>query len=148
MANKNVDDYLTEGMYGTRLPKDAERKQFLGTLRERIVLALTIGQVMTDKGVKKLEEAMKENPNTTLLINGHVSYRFLKEEKELAKKYNITYTTITNEESDTEIGAVLTYDHAIDKENIFMEEEPEETKQSKEQENTSFLSKIKKIFLD
>ncbi|MCG3419242.1 YueI family protein [Oceanobacillus jordanicus] len=148
MANKNVDDYLTEGMYGTRLPKDAERKQFLGTLRERIVIALTIGQVMTDKGVEKLEEAMKENPNTTLLINGQVSYRFLKEEKDLAKKYNITYTTITNEESDTEIGAVLTYDYAIDKEQIFIEDEPEEQSQEKEEQETTFLSKIKRIFLD
>ncbi|CDO03971.1 hypothetical protein BN988_02507 [Oceanobacillus picturae] len=148
MANKNVDDYLTEGMYGTRLPKDAERKQFLGTLRERIVIALTIGQVMTDKGVEKLEEAMKENPNTTLLINGQVSYRFLKEEKDLAKKYNITYTTITNEESDTEIGAVLTYDYAIDKKEIFIEDEPEEPSQEKEEQETTFLSKIKRIFLD
>lgn len=148
MANKNVDDYLTEGMYGTRLPKDDERKQFLGTLRERIVIALTIGQVMTDKGVEKLEEAMKENPNTTLLINGQVSYRFLKEEKDLAKKYNITYTTITNEESDTEIGAVLTYDYAIDKEEIFIEDEPEEPSQEKEKQETTFLSKIKRIFWD
>lgn len=148
MANKNVDDYLTEGIYGTRLPKDAERKQFLGTLRERIVIALTIGQVMTDKGVEKLEEAMKENPNTTLLINGQVSYRFLKEEKDLAKKYNITYTTITNEESDTEIGAVLTYDYAIDKEEIFIEDEPEKPSQKKEEQETTFLSKIKRIFLD
>ncbi|MFD2630511.1 YueI family protein [Oceanobacillus kapialis] len=146
MANRNVDDYLTEGIHGTRLPKDAERKQFLGTLRERIVLALTIGQVMTDKGIEKLEEAMKENPNTTLLINGHVAYRFLKEEKDLAKKYHITYTTITNEESDTEIGAVLTYDYAIDKEHIFLEEEKEEAAQEEGEEKTGFLSKIKNIF--
>lgn len=147
MTNKSIDDYLTEGMYGTRRPKEHERIQFLGTLRERIVLALTIGQVMSDSGLHKLEEAIKENREATLLINGHVPYRFLKEEKELANKYNIPYTTITNNESDTDIGAVLTYDYAIDKENIFIDEEqPNEEMTETDEQPKSFIGKIKKWF--
>ncbi|API92837.1 hypothetical protein J32TS6_20580 [Virgibacillus pantothenticus] len=149
MSKKNVDDYLTEGMYGTRLPKDHERKQFLGTLRERIVLALTKGQVMSNKGLEQLEEAMKENPEAKLIINGHVSNRFLKEEKKIADKYNIPHSTITNQEAeDTDIGAVLTYDYAIDKEEIFIKEEPEQpdAKQETETEDPSFFSKIKSWF--
>ncbi len=27
MSKKNVDDYLQEGMYGTRLPNESERKK-------------------------------------------------------------------------------------------------------------------------
>ncbi|WP_077356559.1 YueI family protein [Virgibacillus halodenitrificans] len=147
MAPKDVDDYLTEGIYGARRPKKAERKQYLGTLRERIVLALTKGQVMSDKGLKKLEEAMKENKDAQLLINGHVSHRFLKEEKALAEKYNISYTTVTNEEEDTNIGAVLAYDYAVEKENIFIEEE-ESVKEKKENETAkpSFIKKISRLF--
>src|SRR5690625_7889452 len=76
---------------------------------------------MTDSGITKLEEAMKEHRNTKLLINGQVSHRFLAAEKDLANKYNIPYTVISNEEYETDIGAVLTYDHAIDKENIYIE---------------------------
>ncbi|GAA0444662.1 MAG: YueI family protein [Bacillota bacterium] len=148
MSKKNVDDYLTEGMYGTRLPKDHERKQFLGTLRERIVLALTKGQVMSDKGLAQLEEAMKEHPKATLLINGDVSHRFLKEEKHLANKYHITYSTVTNEEVETDIGAVLTYDYAIDKEDIFIQTDPIQSEKQEEQNDkqSSTLSKIKKWF--
>ncbi|MFC2947489.1 YueI family protein [Virgibacillus sediminis] len=146
MTNKNVDDYLTEGMYGVRLPKDEERKKFLGTLRERIVLALNKGQIMSDSGLRALEEEMKSHPDASLLINGHVSHRFLKEEKELAKKYNIPYTTITDEENDTDIGAVLTYDYAIDKENIFMEEKTAADSDDKKEESSSLLSKLKKWF--
>ncbi|RDW21152.1 DUF1694 domain-containing protein [Oceanobacillus arenosus] len=147
MSNKSVDDYLTDGIYGTRLPKDDERKQFLGTLRERIVIALTIGQVMTDKGLGKLEEAMKNNTQAKLLINGHVANKFLKEEKALADKYHIPYTTITDEESETDIGAVLTYDYAIDKEDIFIKEEVEnEPKLSPEDKPTSFIAKLKHWF--
>lgn len=141
---KKAEDYLNDGIYGVRKPKHAERLQYLGTLRERVVLALTKGQVMSDKGLGKLEEAMQEHRDTKLLINGHFSSRFLKHEKELANKYNIPYTSILDEESDTEIGAVLACDYAIDKENIFMEDD-EETKNKKE-EPKSLLAKIKQWF--
>lgn len=147
MSNKNVEDYLTEGMYGVRRPKEAERIQYLGTLRERIVIALTIGQVMTDSGLSHLEQAMMHHKNTRLIINGHVANRFLKEEKTLANKYSIPFTTITNNESDTNIGAVLTYDYAIDKEEIFIEEAPEKKEAheetSNDQETNTIFSKIK-----
>ena len=145
MTKKSVDDYLTEGIHGVRLPKEGERIRFLGTLRERIVIALTIGQVMSDSGLKKLEAAMKEHPKAKLIMNGHVSYRFLKEEKALAAKYNIPYTTVTDEENKTDIGAVLTYDYAIDKEEIFIKEEEPIEEQQEETEST-ILDKIKKWF--
>lgn len=143
MDKKSVDDYITEGLYGKRRPKEAERKIFLGTLRERIVIALTRGQVMTDNGQQQLEEAMKQHPEAKLLLNGHVSSRFLKEEKELADKYNIPYTAITNENNETDIGAVLTYDYAIDKEDIFIDEAEKEEETN---ESNSFLSNIKNFF--
>ncbi|MFD1850890.1 YueI family protein [Oceanobacillus bengalensis] len=144
--SKDVNDYLTEGMYGTRLPKEDERRKYLGTLRERIILALTIGQVMSDKGIAKLEEAMKENKGSTLLINGHVSARFMKEEKSLATKYNIPYTVIANEQTDTDIGAVLTYDYAIDKEEIFLKEDNPKPQEMSDNQPSSFLEKVKQWF--
>lgn len=147
MGKKNVEDYLMEGIHGPKRPLEAERRKFLGTLRERIVLALTISQVMTDSGIKKLEDEMKKHPDTQLIINGQVSYRFSSAEKSLARKYNIPYTVITNEEYETEIGAVLTYDHAINKENIYMEEEEDEQEEKEEiEKNLSLFSRIKNWF--
>src|SRR5690625_2852221 len=146
MNKKNVDDYLTEGMYGTRRPKEAERQRFLGTLRERIVIALTIGQVMTDSGISKLEEAMKKHhEDTQLLINGSVSHRFLTGEKALANQYKIPYTVISNEGVETDIGAVLTYSYAINKENIFIEDDHTQ-EQSKPKKQDSFITMIKSWF--
>lgn len=145
MNKKNVDDYLTEGMYGTRRPKEAERQKFLGTLRERIVIALTIGQVMTDSGISQLEEAMKKNAEDThLLINGSISYRFLTGEKALANKYKIPYTLISNENVDTDIGVVLTYSHAINKESIFIEKDEKEI--TEPEDKKVFFSKFKNWF--
>jgi uncharacterized protein YueI len=149
MSKKNVEDYLTEGIYGTRLPKQQERDYFLGTLRERIVIALKIGQVMTDKGLLALEENMKNNKDAKLLFNGEIASKYLKAEKDLANKYNIPYTVVSNTEVDTDIGAVLTYDYAIDKENIFMAEETEKepSSPSKDEDNKSTLfSKLKRLF--
>lgn len=150
MSNKDVEDYITEGIYGLRRPKEAERIQYLGTLRERIVLALTIGQVMTDDGLFHLEQAMMSHRDTKLLINGHVAGRFLTEEKALANKYNIPYTMITNNESDTNIGAVLTYDYAIDKAEIFIKEVQDEKVARDEpydaSESQSIFSKITQWF--
>ncbi|WP_217587257.1 YueI family protein [Lentibacillus saliphilus] len=145
MSKKNVDDYLMEGIHGKRRPNESERAYFLGTLRERIVIALTKGQVMSDKSLAKLEEAMKEHPEATLLINGTISYRFLKAEKDLANAYNIAYTVITNEEVETDIGAVLTYDFAIDQESIFVEDEVV-SNQPEPVQKGSFLDKIKRFF--
>src|SRR5690625_4944379 len=146
MTKKDVNDYLTEGMYGVRLPKEAERQRFLGTLRERVVIALTIGQVMTDSGISNLEEAMKEHSeDTQLLINGSVSHRFLTGEKALANQYNIPYTVISNEDVETDIGAVLTYNYAINKENIFIEEESVE-EQTEPKKHDSFITMLKKWF--
>lgn len=146
MSKKSVDDYLTDGMHGVRRPKEAERLKFLGTLRERIVIALTIGQVMTDSGIAELEKAMKEHQEgTQLLINGKVSHRFFSAEKSLANKYNIPYTIVRNTEVDTDIGAVLTYDHAINKEHIFIDNKPTEEKRETK-ESPSLLTKFKEWF--
>ena len=101
---------------------------------------------MTDKGLQKLEENMKQNKDAKLLFNGKIASRFLKEEKELANKHHIPYTVVTNEEVETDIGAVLAYDHAIDKENIFYEEEVENKETREKDKNDSFFNKLKRLF--
>lgn len=150
MDKKNVDDYLTEGMYGTRLPNQEERDYFLGTLRERIVLALKVGEVMRDRGLKELEQAMLEYPEAKLIFNGHVAHRFQVEEKKLATKHKIEYTVITNEENDTDIGAVLALEKAVDRENIYLAELKTDEKTTTDEEKVSpetsstLFSRIKK----
>ncbi|WP_414648379.1 YueI family protein [Cerasibacillus sp.] len=147
LVKKDVNNYLTDGIYGIRLPKQDERNKYLGTLRERIVLALTIGQVMSDKGLKALEEEMLRHPDAKLIFNGAVANKFLTEEKQLAEKYNIPYTVITNGEVETHIGAVLAYDFAIDKEEIFIKDKSEVTKQAKSTKKHSIFDKvIKNLF--
>jgi len=147
MSRKSVDDYLIDGIYGAKRPKEAEREKYLGTLRERIVIVLTKGQVMTDNSIKQLEEAIQEYPDSRLLVNGDIAYRFSQKEKAIANKYNIPITVVSNEGTDTDIGAILTYDYAIDKKDIFIKQEEEEKKEDPESEsNPSLFAKIKSWF--
>lgn len=81
MSKKYVKNYLQEGMYGTRLPKESERKKYLGTLRERVAFVLTVGDVMSDRGLDELECQLKKHPKANLLLNGNISYRFLKRKR-------------------------------------------------------------------
>ncbi|MCG3086376.1 YueI family protein [Sporosarcina cyprini] len=120
MSN-NVDDYIQQGMYGHKETKRAERKKFLGTIRERIVIALTLGQVRERGIYKQVEESIKENKAAHLYLNGTINYAVLSKYTKIASKNNVLYTIVTNLEADTDIGLVLAYDHAIDKEEIFVE---------------------------
>ncbi|MFC0523333.1 YueI family protein [Pontibacillus salicampi] len=143
MSNKEVEEALKEGMYGKKQIKPSERKRFLGTIRERVVIALTKGQLMQDKALRELESAMKQHPDTELLLNGHIASKFMKEEKALADKYNIPYTSVSNQDAESDLGAVLTYDYAVDIENIFVTEEFQE---EANENNTSLLATIKSWF--
>lgn len=144
MSNKEIEDKLQEGIYGKKQIRPSERKRFLGTIRERVVLAITKGQLMQDNSLKELEKAMQQHPDTKLLLNGDVSPKFMKEEKKLAAKYNIPYTNVMNKDAHSDLGAVLTYDYAVDIEDIFVPEHEEKTEEKSQK--SGILSTVKSWF--
>ncbi|RWZ54449.1 DUF1694 domain-containing protein [Halobacillus fulvus] len=142
MKKPDVDDYLQEGIYGTKETKPGERKRFLGTLRERIVVALTKGQVMQKKGLDEVDALMKEYPNAKLLLNGEISSRFYKPYRTAANKHGIRHTTVYNQESDTDIGAVLALDEAIEKEEIWIDTSTDENSEKEERGIKGFFKSL------
>ncbi|THE12742.1 DUF1694 domain-containing protein [Bacillus timonensis] len=145
MTKPNMDDYLQQGIHGAKEIKPEERKKFLGTIRERVEFALTQSQVRENKVYKEIEEACKKNNKVHMYLNGHVSYRFLSKYVKLAGANNIEYTIVTNKDYNSELGLVLAFDHAIDKENIYIgyKVKPDLTQQ-KNTEKKGFLSILKK----
>ncbi|MDR7238408.1 YueI family protein [Neobacillus drentensis] len=141
MKKTTVDEVLQQGIYGPLETKPDERRKFLGTLRERIVVALTKSQVAETSVYPQVEKQMKERPQSHLFLNGNMSYENLSKYVKLATKYKIEHTLVTNKEHDSEIGLVLAMDHAIDKEDIYItNKEPvlqQEVKKSK-----GFFAKI------
>lgn|SRR5699024_1109500 len=148
MSGKQVDDYLKDGIHGSKKPLQAERNYFLGTLKERIVYTLTIGQVMQQKGLFEMAKRMAKNSDAKLLLNGDIASRYLSELKANARQHHISYTVVSNHDTETDIGAVLTVDYAIHHEDIFYKEETNKQEEINDntKERNSFLDKIKKIF--
>lgn len=141
MSN-NIDDYIMQGIHGQKQTKPDERRKFLGTLRERIVIALTQSQIREKSIYPQVEEALKNNKKAHLYLNGNMSYEELSKYIKMAAKYQVEYTMVTNKDYNSEIGLALAYDHAIDKEDIYVKKEaPKIIEQKKKKGFFSLFSK-------
>ncbi|MFS0781631.1 YueI family protein [Bacillus sp. 1P06AnD] len=120
MAKKSVDDYLDQGIHGVKEINPEERRKFLGTLRERIVLAMTLDQVREKQVYEQAAAAIKDHKGATLYLNGEVSYEDLSKYIKIAQANQVTFTIVNNQEHITEIGLVLAYHHAVDQEDIYL----------------------------
>ncbi|MCQ6277033.1 YueI family protein [Bacillus sp. V3B] len=143
MSKSKVDDYLQQGIHGPKVTNPDERRKFLGTLRERIEVALTQGQVMEKETYLEIEEKMKEYPQTQLFLNGHIDYRYLSKYIKKANQYKIEYTIVTNKEYNTKVGLILAHSDAVDRENIYVTKVPKAPEQKEESKGLfSFLKKL------
>jgi len=120
LDRKTVEDVLQQGIYGPLETKPEERRKYLGTLRERIIVALTKNQVAETKIYPQVEQSMKEYPQAQLLLNGNMAYEELSKYVKLAAKNKIEHKLVTNKEHGTDIGLVLAMNTAIDKKEIYV----------------------------
>ncbi len=117
---ENIDDYLERGMYGVRETKADERQVFLSTIRERVILALTNGQVMKSTVYEPIKKLMMDYPNSQLFLDGEISYSYLSKYIKVANAHNIPFTIVDDVKNKTNIGLVLASKTAINKEDIFV----------------------------
>ncbi|CAG9610599.1 YueI family protein [Pseudoneobacillus rhizosphaerae] len=146
MERNKVDEILQQGIYGPKEIKPEERKRFLGTLRERIVVALTQAQVRDNSVNTELEKVMKENSKAQLYLNGQMEYPTLSKYLKMASKVGMQFTIVNNQEVETDIGLVVAYDHAIDKDEIFIKQVLKYEEKEADKEGSGFFDKLKKLF--
>ncbi|SEN86306.1 Uncharacterized protein YueI [Amphibacillus marinus] len=128
----NIDDYLNEGIHGSRQTKPDERRKFLGSLRERTAFALTIEQVEAEQGLEQFANKLSKNKKAELLLNGVISINLLKPYRKLANDYDIPYTLIDDKDCQNAFGLVLCYKQAIDSaEILYVEQQLEQPAQNK-----------------
>ncbi|MCM3570185.1 YueI family protein [Neobacillus mesonae] len=130
MKKTSVEEVLQQGIHGALETKPDERRKYLGTLRERIVVALKKAQVAEDTIYPQVEQYMKEYPKAHLFLNGDLNYDQLSKYIKKAAKYKIKHTIVTNKESNTNIGLVLAMDYAIEKNEIFISMKAPEIQQA------------------
>jgi uncharacterized protein YueI len=140
LKKPNVEEVLQQGIYGALETKPDERRKFLGTIRERIVVALKKSQVAETDIYPQVEKEMEANPQAHLFLNGNMDYTTLSKYVKLATKYKLEHTIVTNKEHDSEIGLVLAMEYAIDKEEIFITRK--ELKLPEQKKKKGFFSKM------
>ncbi|MGP4039974.1 YueI family protein [Gracilibacillus sp. D59] len=133
MGKKEIDEYLQEGIYGAKEINPDEKRKYLGTFRERVLLALSKSQVRGEKGLAEMEEMIHQFSNTTILMNGNMSLRFFKSYRELANKHDVSYTYVSNREVESDYGLILAAKTAVDMEDILLanEEQKEQSSEKK-----------------
>lgn len=115
---RTVDDYLQDGIYGAKEIRPEERRLYLGTIRERVEYVLRKAQVREQTVYPEIEAAMKADKSLHLYLNGNMSYEFLSKYVKLADQTGVIYTMVTNKEHDSELGAVLAHEDAVEKETV------------------------------
>lgn len=146
MSNSKVEDYLEQGIYGPKEIKPGERKKFLGTLRERVLIVLTKSQVFEKDLYPEIEQIMKQYPQANLLLNGQMDYQYLGKYIKLSIRYKIPYKIVLNKEYNSELGLVLAEKDAVDKEEIYVEKKMKVPQlQKKNSLKSTIIKSVKKL---
>ena len=144
--SRKVEDYLEQGIYGAKEIKPGERREFLGTIRERVIIVLTKSQVFETDLYPEIEYSIKKYPRADLLLNGQMDYQYLGKYIKLSNQYNIPYKIVLNKEYNSDLGLVLAEKCAIDKVNIFIVKEKVKPKTVKKNRlKARIKSYVKKI---
>jgi uncharacterized protein YueI len=128
MANQNVDDYLQQGIYGKKELKPEERRKYLGTLRERVLVVLYQSQVLEKQVYPEITQLIKQHPKAFMFLNGNMNYADLIKYVKLANDHNIRFKIVLNKDYNTDLGLVLAEEFAIDQENIYLEKKKKVSK--------------------
>lgn len=146
MSRLKVEDYLEQGIYGPKEIKPGERKEFLGTLRERVVIVLKKSQVFELNVYPEIEQKMKRHPHSNLFLNGQMDYQYPGKYIKLAMSHNIPYKIVLNKDHDSDLGLVLAEKNAINKEEIYIEKQNHAIKVIKKKSVKAFFKRwVKKI---
>lgn len=142
---ENVEDYLEKGMYGAKEINPEEKKKFLGTYRERVILAMHKEDVLAGKFFEEIKQAMQADPQARLLLNSQLSYDYLRPYIHLAEKYHHAFSLVTRKAEETDVYLVLTATVAVDKETIFLSENTADLPEKEEEQKKSFLQKVQDL---
>ncbi|MCM2990936.1 YueI family protein [Bacillus safensis] len=123
MKEESVDFYLQQGIFGHAETKPDERRMFLGSLRERALLALTKGQVSRNKPYQEVEQVLKANRQASLLLNGELSYASYSQYVKMANAAGCSFKVVNHYEAHSPFGLVIEMPIAVNQEHIYIEDE-------------------------
>ncbi|RSU06557.1 hypothetical protein CBF30_09940 [Vagococcus entomophilus] len=147
MAEKDVQDYLEKGLYGAPQLKPEEKKKFLGNFRERVILVITMKEMMEKNPLDTVKNVIEKYPDHQLYLNGDLDGALQAEYLKVAKQLNCPFRFVTTQGSTTEetTGLVYAASYAMHLENIQLADYQELTTPTEETpppKKQSFWSKF------
>ncbi len=124
MEKNSVQQHLDKGMYGTPKLKPEEQQKYLGTFRERVILALTIPETQEQRHKAYLKKTMQTHSGHTLLINANIQQTAQDSLIAIATEAGTMFRVLDTDASNQEtMGAVYAADTAVDVKNITVPEQ-------------------------
>lgn len=103
MANTNdVNERLTSAITGTPQTLPDQRRQFLGSLRERVLLAIQVKDLDNSRTFRTFETHLKDFTDQTALINGKVDHSKMGPYLQLLAQENFAFTLVNKPETPEE----------------------------------------------
>lgn len=146
MSPNNVQDYLNKGMYGSNQTNPDERRKYLGSLRERIYLTMTIEQVLSNNYIDALKKEIQLHPDNTLLLNASIDMEYLSPYIQLSNSLKCPFRMISDDNSEkSPIGLVYVAPAAVNVDVVDVSEkypEPEPDQEKKAPKKKSFFKRF------
>lgn len=115
MSEKDVQDYLTSGLYGAPQTKPEERNKFLGNLRERVYVSMTPEELVSKNYLTALQTEMEQHPDAQLLLNGSIDSSEFSPYIKLCNQQTTQFTIVTNQfASKSPFALLLVAKEAVD----------------------------------
>lgn len=113
-----MEQRLTTGMSGAPELRQEEKRNFLGEFEERVLKVLTREQVAQPNINPEIEESLKDERAKRLLIDGELSYDFIKKYIKLAQQLKKPYTLKNDPNLKGDIGLAVVSDEAVEVDSI------------------------------
>ena len=107
MVNKDANDYLQKGQYGVKQTLISERKEFMGSLRERVYLTAHLEQLSQENALQAFQDEFQKHPDGQLLLNGTFGMSLFDDYIKESKRNSIPFTLIANEYAQTSPYAII-----------------------------------------
>ncbi|KRM99242.1 hypothetical protein FC24_GL000511 [Loigolactobacillus rennini DSM 20253] len=119
--NNDLNKEIESRMTGTPQTKPDERRQYLGSLRERVLVRATVQQIAQPQTLAAFKQAAPQFKPAKLLLNGKLDPAQLKPYLQYANQHGFAFTMVNNDTAHTTpeaTGLLLVAAQAVNQDNI------------------------------
>jgi uncharacterized protein YueI len=106
MATDDVNQRIEDSALGGRQTKPDERRQYMGSLRERVFLAITVGQLADPAILNTFTQHCADYQGYTALLNGKVSNSIMGDYMKALNNKNVPFTLVNDPDTPADAAAM------------------------------------------